>query len=587
MFNLVSGVTPVGNTVATTATSAAAAAAPIGGSMLNPVRLLDPLRPKKCVEAVKLPPKQSERIAVLMKYVGERWWAIRPEQQQQQPAAAGSVDQLDVILTLKALIAAHFPNADVRRNLYRAILSKRNIDAMMAAEEDTEQRELAEFAAYTRAADAQQPMVPVNIWVALFEEFRLPPCIINQSAGRLSFKEDYMTADPNTHSKPLPDTTAFVYFLQTLIAKMNCGFDASHTILNNLYHDSVLLYFATLCLMKKNAVELLWHPHFDYLEAPLGRSRVGLTADGKKRQQTFRDAVYSYMHEIEQDVRLDAPEAHKDDWLERIRPVERSWVVILRKLCAKKIPQTIVAPAEAAAPEEPAAAEPATEEPAAEEPTTPAAAAGVTPGAETTAPGPEQEEAPGAATATPTAAGAAATTTEPAAASIAARMGPVRTRNAAQTNALFAHPLLSVASAQAGAARAASALICAGINKQQPSVAQSLCGGTVLSSLPRNTSDWYSTLKLLDGAVARRGANLEGVDKLARYAGWANAPVDERAKRYVAAYCGADIDELWSANGWKPLSDVERARINRYKSVNPQPSAQTTQVLMHLAGTDE
>jgi hypothetical protein len=608
MFSLVTGVQPVGGS----ATSAAAQQQQeIGDGMLNPVRLLDFLRPKKCVDASKPPAEVSERVALLMKFVSERWWAIHSR--STQPGTM--MPQIDVIATLKALIAAHFPNPRMRMNLYRAVVN--NVDEMVDAE--LTEPEPAEFTRYQRAANAQMPPVSPEVWIAVFEVLRLPDSNINHSAGRLSFKEDYMLADPHTHSKPLPDTTAFVAFLTALGGQMNCAFDAPHTVINRLYHDSALLYFAMLCLMQKNAVELLRHPHFDYLDVPLGRSRKELDASGNVRQQTFREAVYTFMHETERLTRIDVLAKSEEDWQERVRPVETSWVVLLTKLCAKKyLPFTIAAPSEAPTPPVPARDEPtappaasatggaAAEQaqggaaevagppeedvdmPAAPEsaaPAAPAPAASATPAT----PGvPEPVVTPGAATGTP----ATATDAEATAARISARLGPVRTRSVSESTALFAHPLLSLTRSQTqiGASRAASVLICASVYKQQPELARNLCalrGNSMLPALPRSTSEWYSALKLLDGAVAPHRANLEGVDKLARYAGWANAPADERAKRYVTVYCGADIDRLWTANGWSPPTDAQRARITQFKRVNPQPSSRTAQVLMHLAGTDE
>lgn len=103
--------------------------------------------------------------------------------------------------------------------------------------------------------------------------------------------------------------------------------------------------------------------------------------------------------------------------------------------------------------------------------------------------------------------------------------------------------------------------------------------------MPHSPEEWRALHGTLAEAGPTSGCSLEGVDMLAKYAGWMTKPPAERAQRYLAAYAPIGADAMWRAE-WGRLAPETSERIKQYRKVNPRPSLATMQVLAHMAGSD-
>ena len=168
------------------------------------------------------------------------------------------------------------------------------------------------------------------------------------------------------------------------------------------------------------------------------------------------------------------------------------------------------------------------------------------------------------------------------------RLGAPCTRSAEETQQLLHAPVMRQAKLQLGGSDYAGRLVAAALLQQQPQVALAMVGAQRMPSmLPRTGAEWQPLLRSFNGAAPAAGRDLEGVDALAKYAGWLTLPAGERAKRYVAAYSNIGTDRMWTANAWAPLSAKQQRRVAAYREANPIPGLRTVQVLMHLASRDE
>lgn len=546
--------------------------------------------------------------ATVTTFLASRPWAAKFE-------TGPATGQIDMYQTLRLLLIMHFPNPEMRDALYRHFLQRPDRLREMEAKD-------ALVSEYGQPSSPPETWIAPDMWVMIFNVMRLSPYNTNYQQDRLVFKEDFLTLQPHDRYTDLPNTEAFVLFQTNMLTEMDRNYCASPTISNNLYHDTLLLYFAAICLIGKNARELLDHPHFDYLGTKIAY----------QQSTTFRDTVYGYLKRADPNVEIDG--VNSRDHYARIEAHERTWINLLEKLCfSSALPKTSL-PGVAPAPPQAAPSMVVIPPSVAPQPATaPATTIVIVPTAPAPAPPAEEQppevparEVPGAPPPTPprdedvtdegTAEVAPATDEQTAArirtligASISGhcphhhsgsaavicsakcmqqRLGAPIVRSTQRTNTVLAAPMIRYAATQVGTERAASALMAASLLKDRPAVAKTLIGTSTLPSmLPRQTGDWCTLNQLLVDANPTSGCDLVGIDMLAKYAGWMNCPASERAQRFVAVYSGAPIDDMFKQHNWTPLSQRQKELVKAYKKANVRPSVRTTQVLMHMAGTDK
>lgn len=551
---------------------------PIGVGFFNVENALNRLREPKCSEKPAVPEPLRTSVAVLVEYVQRQPWAVMQ---------AASATLIDVPLTFKLALVASLPTEQLRTAVGRAIVS----DAAMVTG--------------AAAALAAEPL-SAAVLVALFDVMRLPPSGYSHQYESIVLRQDHQTLHPDTYRRRRLAMVAFSRFYAYLLTKLEAVYAVSQDTVKRVLHDVELLFFYTVCyghLPPDAAPQVLAQPHFAY-----AHTYEILPEHKGDQSETLASALAAIMREWHAVWMPHVEMRDQIDYTKRIEPLKTSIENVLLSMCVEQaLPAVLIGLAPlAAAPVPPPAQGPA------QSPQPPAQAAASEGEQEVAEPTDAEASAePAAATATGAAAeplvepvekklaaliGAAADacprhsgrwlSAACPAACIAKRLGAPHQRTNATTLTTLQSSRLAMA--QAGRERGVAAMIgtqMLGANRQY--LAPLVVGGSVTHARPASAAEWGAVIRgAFDGANPPRPSDLVGLDQLAHAGGWATASAADKAKRYVAAYCGERLDQVTREAGLSPLTTDQAAAVAAYRRSNPAPAMRTVQTLVHLAGRD-